>query len=109
MLTIYYFPIDAETLRPVTSENIEQRGARCRITDPSEVRRLEAILASARAAEAVFTNRAVRIKIIDERASRMKVKAIVEKEGGVRIGATDRFIEESALAELKTMVERRCR
>jgi hypothetical protein len=112
MLTIYYFPLGAETLTPVTSENIESRGAKCVIAAPEEVGRIRAILDSAPSvsnSEAAFTNRAVRIKIIDGKGDGAKVAALIENEGGVRIGGGDRAIPQGALAQLKAIVERHCK
>jgi hypothetical protein len=40
-MTIYYFPIGAETLTPVTSTNIQERGRRCEIHSVGDIGKIK--------------------------------------------------------------------
>lgn len=112
MLRIHYFPIGAETLTPVTTENIEKRGERCEISSPEDVARIKHILGSAVAAsrpEEAFTDKAVRVKMLEGTGGGQALIAVVENEGTVRQAGTDNVLSPAALKELKRLIERRCK
>lgn len=113
MLRIHYVPIGIETFTPVTSENIEQRGAVCIISKPSNVAEIKRIIVSATPAtrdEDMFTNMAVRVKIeeTDRKVGEHWV-AIVDNHGPVRIGVGNQRLSEHALGDLKMLIDERLR
>jgi hypothetical protein len=112
VLSIQYVPIGIETLTAVTSENVEQRGASCVVTRPSDVAEIKRIIASASPVardEDMFTNMAVRVRILEKsREGGERLFAIVENHGPVRCGNANQVLSEKALADLKRLIEGAC-
>src|SRR5262245_46664242 len=73
MLHIYYVPIGAETLTPVTGEDIVERGRPCTIKGDAAISAVKSLLAAAKrrsgGAEPLFTNKAVRAKVLEQNAN----------------------------------------
>ena len=113
MLRIHYVPIGIETFTPVTADNVEERGAMCVVNAPSDVAEIKRIITSATPAvrdEEIFTDMAVRVKIMEKSSETgERLVAIVENHGPVRIGSTNRVLSGNGLADLKKLIERACK
>jgi hypothetical protein len=107
----YYFPIGAETLTPVTSDNIEKRGALCAISNPSDVSEIKELFDSAMSPtrpEHAFTNKRVRVKVLENTGRGDELIAIVENEGAIRRGDADRLLPANALTRLEEILHAAC-
>jgi hypothetical protein len=112
MLKVYYFPIDAETLTPVSSDDIEKLGGPFTISNSNVVSEVKKLFESAVAptkAEHAFSNRKVRVKVLENTGRGDEVIAIVENEGVIRRGNTDRVLSEDAMKRLKEILEATCK
>lgn len=113
VIQAYYIPIGVETLTAVTSENIENRGNRCLIDSKGDIELLKKLIASGRSPSApddVFTNKGVRVKLIEKTPQGSTLLAIVENEGYVRrADGHDRVITPKDLAALKQLMENHCK
>lgn len=108
---VFYVPIGAETLTPVTSENIEQRGHRCDIRSTKDIRTIRKVLDSATSPTSFqkFTNLTVRVKLLEISATGGKLIAVVEKDGMVRFASgQERFISTEGMKSLKRVIEEQC-
>jgi hypothetical protein len=82
---VYYFPIGAETLVPITSESIEQRGRRCEIRATNDIRAIRKVLDSATdPTSEKFSNMLVRAKLFEISAMGSKLIAVAENNGLVK-------------------------
>jgi len=111
VFTIYYFPLDAETLTPVTTQNIESRGGRCFVRAENDVNRIKKIVASANRVKIQkhsFSDKRVRVKIVESKKGAETVISI-ESDGVVKQGDVIRMLSQEALGELKMLVEHFCR
>ncbi len=107
----FYIPIGAETLTPVTSENIEQRGHRCDIRSTKDMHTIRKVLDSATSPTSFqkFTNLTVRVKLLEISATGGKLIAVVENDGMVRFASgKERFISIEEMKSLKRVIEEQC-
>jgi len=112
-IRVFYVPIGMETLKPVTSENIEKRGRACLIEATGAIKEIRKILAEAQPParpEQRFTNTTVRVKIAEAQhtAGRQDVIALVEDDGLSRIGDKDYVLSRERLLRLKRLIESSC-
>lgn len=107
MLTVHYFPIDAETLTPVTAENILRRGGECVVSNPEDARRLTALIASAKPSDEPFLAKLVRVRVDSETGGGARtLVAVVDKGGNVDRAALGRGrLSPQEFASLKALVE----
>jgi hypothetical protein len=110
-MTIYYFPIDAETLTPITSANIQERGKRCEIHSAKEIEKIRVVLRAASSpASQTFSDRRVRMKISETSNSGAGLSAVVEKEGEVRFSdGKEAVLSRKGLEIIKKIVETECK
>lgn len=106
-LVIYRFPFKAETLYPVTMENIATRGARCAVGEPKSIGDILATLDRADGAVApnTFKNENVRLLFV---RSGVRVAA-VEKDGQMQIAGKDRQLPREQKQLLEGLVQASCR
>lgn len=113
MIQVYYFPIGAQTLTAVTSENIEKRGHEGVIDSQEEIDLIKKILSSANppsVSSLGFTDQAVRVKLIEKTPQSANVIAIVEDEGFVKLAdGQGKVLAPKELAALKKLVESHCK
>jgi len=107
MLKLHYFPIDAETLTPVTAESILRRGDVCTVSNPEDEERLTALIASAQSSNEPFFAKLVRLRIDKETPGGPPVLvAIVDKQGNLERGALGRArLSPEGFVSLKSLVE----
>jgi hypothetical protein len=111
VLRVYYFPIGAETLTPVTSENIDVRGTACvfKQGDAAEIMRILGSATAVADGEQMFTDNAVRVKIVENRDDAGgDLVAVVENEGVVRYRGVVQVLSAVALSDLKNVIESGC-
>ena len=109
LLRVYYFPFGAQTLTPVTSDNIEKRGDSCLVDTERKAIAVKALLAKAKPVsdpEDGFTNKAVRAKIIEEGGAGLI--GLVEEDGRVRAGSQDGLLSPGDIRSLKKIIESVC-
>src|SRR5947207_13947595 len=83
-MTIYYVPFGVETLTPITSANIQERGRRCEIHSADDVDKIKSVLRAAKPASQKFSDKRVRVKLLERFNPSDVLLAVVEKEGEVR-------------------------
>ena len=84
-MTVYYFPIGAETLTPITSASIQERGRHCEIRSSEDVSKIKKVLHdAAKLASQKFSDSAVRVKLLEASSEGDRLLAIVENEGEAR-------------------------
>lgn len=110
-LTIYYVPIGIETLTPVTSANIEERGRRCEIRSILDIEKIKSELsAAAKSPSRKFSDMTVRVKIFETSAAGDGLLAVLENEGEVRFSdGTERSLSPGALKNMKKIIETKCK
>ena len=111
MLQIYRFPFGAETLTPVTSENIQKRGSRCEISDGLNVSEVKKILLMSRPPvdpDQVFSDMRVRVLILEKGDAGLQALAAIENEGQVRTGTVEAFLTNEGLSQLKQILKVAC-
>ena len=110
MLTVYYFPIGAETLTPITSASIEERGKHCEIHRSANTRKIKKILHDAvKPPSQKFSDTAVRVKLLEASSDGNRLLAIVENEGEVRFpDGTEGQVSRKGLSTLKKVIESQC-
>lgn len=110
-MTIYYFPIGAETLTPITSANIQERGRHCDIRSGEDIDKIKKVLHdAAKPASQKFSDSAVRVKLLEASSEGDRLLAIVENEGEVRFSdGTEGQISRRGLDTLKKVIESQCR
>jgi len=112
MIRVLYFPMETETLTPVTTENIDKRGGVCTISSGEVVSRIRNLIAGATpdtSGDRGFTDRAVRIKLVEVAQGRAElVLAVVEDDGAIRGPGGDGHLSGQALDELRRLVEAAC-
>ena len=109
-LIVFYVQLDAETLRPVTSAEMETKGHRCEIQSVNDIRTIKSILdSSINTPSQTFIDKRVRVKLIDSSNSDRQLPAFVEKDGNVRF-ATGKVgsISQISMNLLKKMIEPQC-
>jgi len=63
-MTVYYFPIGAETLTPITSASIQERGRHCEIRSSTDIGKIKKVLHDAsKPASQKFSDSAVRVRM----------------------------------------------
>jgi hypothetical protein len=110
-MTIYYFPIGAETLTPITSASIQERGRHCEIRSGADIGKIKKVLHGAsKPGSQKFSDRAVRVKLLEASSEGDRLLAIVENEGEVRFSdGTEGQISRRGLDTLKKVIESQCR
>ena len=110
-MTVYYVPIDVETLTPVTSANIQERGKRCVIHSTKDIDKIRDVLhAASSAASRKFSDKRVRIKISETPNSGDELPAVVEKEGEVRFSdGKEPVLSRKELKEIEKIIETECK
>ena len=110
-MTVYYVPIDAETLTPVTSANIQERGKRCEIHSAKDTDNITDVLRAASSpASQKFSDRRVRMKISETSNSGDELSAVVEKEGEVRFSdGKEAVLSRKELKKIKKIIETECK
>lgn len=110
-MTVYYFPIGAETLTPITSASIQERGKHCEISGSADIGKIEKVLHDAsKPASQKFSDSAVRVKLLGVSSEGQRLLAIIENEGEVRFAdGTEGQISRRGLDTLKKVIEGQCR
>jgi hypothetical protein len=110
-MTIYYVPFGVETLTPITSTNIEERGRRCEIQSAEDIDKIKSMLRRAtKPPSQKFSDRRVRVKLLEPSNSGDGLLAVVEKEGEVRFSdGIEGSISQKDLETLKKIIEAQCR
>lgn len=110
-MTVYYFPIGAETLTPITSASIQERGRHCEIRSGEDIGKIKKVLHDAtKPASQKFSDKKVRVKIFEASSDSDRLLAIVENEGEVRFSdGTEGQISRRGLDILKKIIESQCK
>jgi hypothetical protein len=110
-MTIYYVPFEVETLTPVTSANIQERGERCNIHSTKDIDRIKSVLRGAvKPAPQKFSDKRVRVKLLEPSDASEVLLAVIEKEGEVRFSdGREGFISRKGLETVKKIIEAQCR
>jgi hypothetical protein len=110
-MTVYYFPIEAETLTPVTSANIQERGKRCEIHSAKDIDKIrDALRAASSHGSQKFSDRRVRMKISETSNSIDGLPAVVEKEGEVRFSdGREAVLSHKGFETIKKIIETECK
>lgn len=110
-MTIYYVPFEVETLTPVTSANIQERGSRCQIHSTKDIDRVKSVLRGAvKPAPQKFSDERVRVKLLEPSDTSDVLLAVIEKEGEVRFSdGTEGQISRRGLDTIKKVIESQCR
>lgn len=109
-MTVYYFPIGAETLTPITSANIQERGRHCEIRGSGDIDKIKKVLHDAAKPSQKFSDSAVRVKLFEASTEGDRLLAIVENEGEVRFSdGTGGKISPRGLDTIKKVIESQCR
>ena len=110
-MTVYYFPIGAETLTPITSASIQERGRHCEIRSSADIGKIKKVLHdAAKPASQKFSDSAVRAKLLEASSEGDRLLAIVENEGEVRFSdGTEGQISRRGLDTIKKVIESQCR
>jgi hypothetical protein len=109
-MTIYYFPLGAETLTPITSTNIQERGRRCEIHSTEDIGKIKKVLRGAtKPASQKFSDRSVRVKLLEPSSVGDGLLAVVENEGEVRFSnGVEGAISRKGLETMKKIIEAQC-
>ena len=108
-MKVYYFPIGAQTLTPVTSANIEERGRHCEISSAKDIYAIKNVLDSAKPSSRSFSDRAVRVKLIEASDTGDKLLALVENDGVVRFATgKEGMISARSMETLKKVIDPQC-
>jgi hypothetical protein len=107
---VFYFPIGAETLTPVTSSNIEQRGRFCEIRSTKNIYTIKNALDSAVSPlSQKFSDLTVRVKLIEATDMGDKLLAAVENDGEVRFATgKEAIISPRGMKAIKKVIETQC-
>lgn len=110
-MTVYYFPVGAETLIPITSASIQERGTHCEIRSGEDVRKIKKMLHDAvRPALQKFSDKKVRVKLLEASSEGDRLLATIENEGEVRFSdGREAQIPRGGLGVLKKVIESECR
>jgi hypothetical protein len=110
-MTIYYVPFGIETLTPITSTNIQERGRRCEIQSAEDINKIKNVLRRAtKPPSQKFSDKRVRVKLLEPSSEGDRSLAIVEKEGEVRFSdGTEGQISRRGLDTIKKVIESQCR
>src|ERR1035437_4713415 len=77
-MAIYYVPIGVETLTPVTSTNIQDRGRHCEIRSTEDIDKIKNVLRdAAKPASQKFSDKRVRVKMLESSNSGDGLLAVV--------------------------------
>jgi hypothetical protein len=108
-MKVYYFPIGAQTLTPVTSANIEERGRHCEISSAKDIHAIKSVLDSAKPSSQNFSDRAVRVKLVEASDTGDKLLALVENDGAVRFATgKEGMISSKSMETLKKVIDPQC-
>jgi hypothetical protein len=110
-VTIYYVPFGVETLTPITSTNIQERGRRCEIHSAKDVDKIEGVLRDAtKPPSQKFSDGRVRVKLLEPSNASDGLSAVIDKEGGVRFSdGTEGSVSPKGLKTIKKIIEPQCR
>jgi hypothetical protein len=106
-----YFPIEAETLTPVTSANIQERGRYCEIHSAKDTEMIKSVLRGAtKPSSHKFSDHRVRVKLIETSSEGDKLIAFVEKEGEVRFAdGSEGTISPGGMKVFKNIINAQCK
>jgi len=110
-IKMYYFPVEAETLTPVTSANIQERGRYCEIHSAKDTEMIKSVLRGAtKPSSQKFSDHRVRVKLIESSSAGDKLIAFVEKEGEVRFAdGSEGTISPRGMKALKNIINAECK
>jgi hypothetical protein len=105
-MTIYYVPIGVETLTPITSTNIQERGRHCEIRSTEDIDKIKSVLRDAvKPASQKFSDKRVRVKLLEATNAGDGLLAVVENEGEVRFpDGTEGSISQKSLKTIKKII-----
>lgn len=111
MMKIYYVPIGAETLVPITSGDIQKKGHYCEMRTAKDIDTIHKVLkGAAKPSSQKFSDRAVRVKLIEASAAGDQLLAIIENEGEVRFAdGSEGTISPRGMVTIKKIIESQCR
>jgi hypothetical protein len=109
-MTIYYVPFAVETLTPITSANIQERGRRCDVHSAEDIDKIKNVLRGAtKPPFQKFSDRRVRLQLLEPSVTGDHVLAVVEKEGEVRYSdGSEGSLSLKDLETLKKIVKVQC-
>jgi hypothetical protein len=109
-MTIYYVPFAVETLTPITSANIQERGRRCDLHSAKDIDKIKNVLRGAtKPPLQKFSDRRVRLQLLEPSVAGDRVLAVVEKEGEVRFSdGSEGSLSLKNLETLKKIVKVQC-
>jgi hypothetical protein len=109
-MTIYYVPFGVETLTPITSTNIQERGRHCEIHSAKDIDKIKSVLRGAKPASQKFSDERVRVKLLEPSNASDGLLAVIEKEGDVRFSdGKEGSISQKGLETIKKIIEAQCR
>ena len=109
-MTMYYVPFAAETLTPITSANIQERGRRCDVHRAEDIGKIKNVLSGAtKPPFQKFSDQRVRLQVLEPSVVGDRVLAVVEKEGEVRFSdGSEGSLSLKDLETLKKIVKVQC-
>lgn len=110
-MTIYYVPFDIETLTPITSTNIQERGRRCEIHNLKNIDKIKDIfLGATKPPTQKLSEGRARVKLLEPSDAREDLSAVVAKDGGVWFSdGSEGSISQKGVESLKNIIERQCK
>jgi hypothetical protein len=92
-----------------TSANIEERGRHCEISSAKDIYAIKNVLDSAKPSSRSFSDRAVRVKLIEASDTGDKLLALVENDGVVRFATgKEGMISARSMETLKKVIDPQC-
>ena len=92
-----------------TSANIEERGRHCEISSAKDIYAIKNVLDSAKPSSQSFSDRAVRVKLIEASDTGDKLLALVENDGVVRFATgKEGMISARSMETLKKVIDPQC-
>ena len=92
-----------------TSANIEERGRHCEISSAKDIYAIKNVLDSAKPSSQSFSDRAVRVKLIEASDTGDKLLALVENDGVVRFATgKEGMISAKSMETLKKVIDPQC-
>lgn len=106
-IKLYYVNIGVQTLVPVTSAEMTEKGRYCEIQSSREVETLQwAFDMSADSSDSGFSDKSVRVKLVHEDGSLI---GFIDNYGGTRFAdGHDGRLSPFQLQSLKQIIEKRC-
>lgn len=109
-MRIYYVPFAVETLTPITSANIQERGKRCDVRSAEDIGKIKNLLHRAtKPPLQKFSDGRVRLLLLEPSVAGDRMLAVVEKEGEVRFSdGSEGSLSLKDLETLKKIVQVKC-